>query len=88
MNQPTFAGLEYNRECGRTRSRAEHVFGVIKNLWGYRKTRYRGLRKNGAQVYALVALANFYMARDKRQFFASEAPGGIRKLIRPSCNNE
>ena len=56
---------EYSRECGRTRSRVEHVFGAVKNLWGYRKARYRGLRKNGAQVYALVALANFYMARDK-----------------------
>ena len=38
--------------------------GVIKHLWGYRKTRYRGLSKNAAQVYTLAALANFYLARD------------------------
>ena len=38
---------------------------MIKHLWGYRKTRYRGLRKNAAQVYTLFALANFYMARKK-----------------------
>ena len=38
-------------------------FGVVKHLWGYRKVRYRGLEKNGAQVFALFALANFYLAR-------------------------
>ena len=38
-------------------------FGVIKHLWGYRKVRYRGLEKNAAQVFALFALANFYLAR-------------------------
>lgn len=44
-------------------ARVEHAFGVVKNLWGYRKTRYRGLAKNGAQMFALFGLANFYMVR-------------------------
>jgi IS5 family transposase len=28
-----------------------------------RKVRYRGIAKNGAQVFALLALANLYLAR-------------------------
>lgn len=61
----TCADVSFNRKSNRTRARVEHPFGVIKHLWGYRKVRYRGLEKNAAQVYALFALANFYMARDK-----------------------
>jgi IS5 family transposase len=41
----------------------EHLFGVIKKLWNYRKVRYKGLGKNAAQVFGLVALANLYLAR-------------------------
>ena len=53
----------FNKENNRIRARVEHPFGVVKHLWGYRKTRYRGLARNAAQVYTLFALANFYMAR-------------------------
>ena len=45
------------------RSRAEHPFHVIKNLFGYRKVRYRGLKKNTAQLYTLFALANLVIAK-------------------------
>ncbi|RDH90929.1 MAG: IS5/IS1182 family transposase, partial [endosymbiont of Seepiophila jonesi] len=38
-------------------------FRVIKRQFGHRKTRYRGLKKNTAQLQALFALANLYMAR-------------------------
>jgi IS5 family transposase len=31
--------------------------------FGYRKVRYRGIAKNGAQVFSLLALANLYLAR-------------------------
>ncbi len=58
------ADQSFNKKSNRTRARVEHTFGVIKHLWGYRRTRYRGLGKNAAQVYTLVALANFYLARD------------------------
>ena len=57
------ADRSFNRKSNRTRSRVEHAFGVVKHLWGYRKVRYRGLEKNAAQVFALFALANFYLAR-------------------------
>ena len=55
----------YNGVVNSVRARVEHAFGVVKNLWGYRKTRYRGLEKNGAQMFALFGLANFYMVRKK-----------------------
>ena len=57
------ADRSFNRKSNRTRARVEHVFGIIKHLWGYRKVRYRGLAKNAAQVFTLFALANMYMAR-------------------------
>jgi IS5 family transposase len=41
----------------------EHPFHVIKNLFGHRKARYRGLAKNQAQLYSLFALANLTLAK-------------------------
>jgi len=34
-----------------------------KCQFGYRKVRYRGIKKNTAQVFSLLALANLYLAR-------------------------
>ena len=61
----TAADKAFNRKSNRVRARIEHVFGVVKNLWGDRKARYQGLAKNRAQVLALLALANFYRFRDQ-----------------------
>lgn len=44
------------------RAKVEHVFAVVKRLFGYRKTRYRGLRKQTAKLNIMFALANLYMA--------------------------
>ena len=55
--------IKRNRRHGAIRSKAEHVFRVIKCQFGYRKVRYRGIEKNGAQVFALLALANLCLAR-------------------------
>jgi IS5 family transposase len=49
--------------CGKVRARVEHLFRVMKCQFGYRKVRYRGIVKNGAQVFSLLALANLYLAR-------------------------
>ena len=38
---------------------------VVKCQFGYRKVRYRGITKNGAQVFSLLALANIYLARGR-----------------------
>jgi hypothetical protein len=45
------------------RAKVQHVFRVVKCQFGYRKVRYRGIAKNGAQVFSLLALANLYLAR-------------------------
>ncbi len=52
-----------NRRFGKVRAKVEHVFRVMKCQFGYRKVRYRGLAKNAAQVFSLLALANLYLAR-------------------------
>lgn len=52
-----------NRTRSRTRARVEHVFHVIKRLWGFAKVRYRGLAKNTVRAYTACALANLYLLR-------------------------
>jgi IS5 family transposase len=47
------------------RAKVEHPFRVLKCQFGYRKTRYKGLAKNTAQITTLFALANLWMARRK-----------------------
>ena len=44
------------------RAKVEHVFAVIKGQLRYRKTRYRGLRKQTAKLNMLFALANLVLA--------------------------
>ena len=41
----------------------EHVFGVVKRLWGFDKVRYRGLAKNATRSFIALGLANIYLAR-------------------------
>jgi IS5 family transposase len=40
------------------RAFVEHPFHILKNLFRHRKVRYRGLAKNGHQLYTLFGLAN------------------------------
>ncbi len=54
-----------NRRFGKVRAKVEHIFRVLKCQFGYRKVRYRGIAKNGAQVFALLALANLYLVRSR-----------------------
>lgn len=53
------------REKSSVRAKVEHVFGVVKGLFGYRKTRYKGRQKQIAKLHMMFALANLYLA-DKR----------------------
>ena len=53
------------REKSSVRAKVEHVFGVVKGQLRYRKTRYRGLRKQIAKLNILFALANLILA-DRR----------------------
>lgn len=52
-----------NRKQSQVRARVEHIFRIIKCQFGYRRTRYKGLAKNAAQVNLLVGLANLYLLR-------------------------
>jgi IS5 family transposase len=47
------------------RAKVEHPFRVIKRQFGYVKVRYRGLKKNTAQLITLFALSNLWMVRRK-----------------------
>jgi transposase, IS5 family len=51
-----------NRGKSRIRARVEHVFCVVKRLWGFSKVRYRGLAKNATRAFTVLALANIYLA--------------------------
>ena len=53
------------REKSSVRAKVEHVFGVVKGLFGYHKTRYKGRRKQEAKLHMIFALANLVLA-DRR----------------------
>ena len=61
-----------NRSRSRTRARGEHAFRVIKQLWGFQKTRYQGIAKNLARAQTMFALANLYAVRHR--LLPREAP--------------
>ena len=54
-----------NRNKSRIRARVEHVFCVVKRLWGFAKVRYRGLAKNATRAFTALALANIYLGRQR-----------------------
>ena len=54
-----------NRNMSKIRARVEHVFAVIKRLWGFTKVRYRGLAKNAGRAFTALALANIYLSRNR-----------------------
>ncbi|MDO8348075.1 MAG: IS5 family transposase [Rugosibacter sp.] len=54
----TDADRETNRRKSSVRSKVEHPFLTIKRLWGFAKTRYRGLAKNANRAFAMLAMLN------------------------------
>lgn len=55
------------------RAKVEHPFHIVKNVFGLKKVRYRGLGKNTAQLFTLFGLANLLIA--KRRLFALHTQG-------------
>jgi transposase, IS5 family len=49
------------RRKSSVRSKVEHPFHIVKNLFGYRKTVYRGIAKNLNRLHVLFASANLVM---------------------------
>ena len=60
-----YAAKKAEHKKSSVRAKVEHVFAVVKRLFGYRKTRYRGLRKQTAKLNIMFALANLYLADRK-----------------------
>jgi IS5 family transposase len=56
---------EIERLKASVRAKVEHPFRVIKRQFGHVKVRYRGLKKNTAQLRTLFALSNLWMVRAK-----------------------
>jgi len=45
------------------RAKVEHPFYWVKGVFGYRKVRYRGIRKNMNRLYLLLGFANLMRSR-------------------------
>lgn len=60
-----YAAKKAEHKKSSVRAKVEHVFAVVKRLFGYRKTRYRGLLKQTAKLNIMFALANLYLADRK-----------------------
>lgn len=45
------------------RAKVEHPFRVIKQQFGFQKTRLRSLVKNHCKINVMAALTNLYLAR-------------------------
>jgi IS5 family transposase len=58
---------ELERLKASIRAKVEHPFRVIKRQFGHVKVRYRGLKKNTAQLSTLFALSNLWMVRKTLQ---------------------
>ena len=56
----------------RIRAKVEHPFHIIKNRFGLKKTRYRGLAKNTAQLMTLFGLANLMIAKRRLLEFGAQ----------------
>lgn len=52
-----------NHRHSSIRSKVEHVFRIVKDLWKFRKTRLKGLYKNANKLHVMLGLANLYLLR-------------------------
>jgi IS5 family transposase len=51
------------RALSQVRAVVEHPFHIVKNRFRHKKLRYRGLKKNTAQLHTLFALANLMIVK-------------------------
>jgi len=63
FTEPDFVAERVEKMKASIRAKVEHPFRVLKRQFGFTKVRYRGLRKNTAQIVTLFALSNLWMAR-------------------------
>lgn len=62
-----------NRELSRIRTRVEHVFDIVKNIFGFVKVRNKGQARNTNYLYANFALASLFTVRKR----LPEHPSGV-----------
>jgi IS5 family transposase len=54
-----------NTTKSRVRAKVEHVFRILKRVFGFDKVRYRGIAKNHQRLCANFALINLYLHRKR-----------------------
>jgi IS5 family transposase len=54
-----------NTTKSRVRAKVEHVFRILKRVFGFDKARYRGIAKNHHRLCANFALINLYLHRKR-----------------------
>jgi IS5 family transposase len=54
-----------NRSKSSVRAKVEHVFRIVKRVFGFDKVKYRGLAKNHHRLCANFAFANLYLHRNR-----------------------
>lgn len=59
------AARRKNRTKSRVRAKVEHVFRILKRVFGFDKVRYRGIAKNHHRLCANFALINLYLHRKR-----------------------
>ena len=52
-----------NRTKSRVRAKGEHPLLVLKQIFGFRKVRYRGIHKNATRLFVACGLVNLYLVR-------------------------
>lgn len=57
-----YAARKSEHKKSSVRAKVEHVFAVVKRQLGYRRTRYRGLKKQTSKINIMFALANLILA--------------------------
>jgi IS5 family transposase len=61
----SYHGINWDKQIenrkSSTRAKVEHPYLIVKNQFGYRKTVYRGIKKNMNRFYMLFASANLVM---------------------------
>src|SRR6202163_3253212 len=59
------AARRKNTTKSRVRAKVEHVFRILKRVFGFDKVRYRGIAKNHHRLCANFALINLYLHRTR-----------------------
>jgi len=60
-----------NTTKSKVRAKVEHVFRILKRVFGFDKVRYRGIAKNHHRLCANFALINLYLHRKRLTGFAA-----------------